>query len=182
MSITFDPSIRLAHLENYVRNVHVNLPIEEAKIQSLRCRLVSYKLASEIGDEKLTKEYLNDIFKIVYNNLSKVAEEEVTDPYRDPCGSQYMLLDELRSYTYRDRKDPFITFIRAEFKCIFIPTLRLFTELCRSENKYSWEEVRAQLEQIMVELEVNIRWEDCEAYLEKYLKKVSPLLGLDSSI
>ena len=178
MPISYEPHTRLAHLEDYISKIHLNLPLEEAKIQLLRCRLTGYKLVAEIGDEKYNKEYVDNLIGKSYENLSKVTGEKIIDPYADPCASQYSLLEELKSYTYWDRDSPLITLIKVEFKKVFIPTLRLLTELCRSENKYTWEEVKAELQQIMDELEVDIAWELCDTYMEKYMEKVSGLIDL----
>ena len=56
--------------------------------------------------------------------------------------------------------------------------MRLLTELCKSENKYSWEEVKAQLQPIMDALKVEVTWEECDAYLERYLEKISAMLEI----
>jgi hypothetical protein len=177
MTISYEPRTRLAHLDEYISKVHLNLPLEEAKIQLLRCRLTGYKLVAEIGDEKYTKEYVDNLIGKAYENLSKGRSEKIIDPYADPCASQYSFLEELKSYTYWDKESPLLALIKVEFKKVFIPTLRLLTELCRSENKYTWEEVKTQLQQIMDELGVDITWEQCDTYMEKYLEKVSDLIG-----
>jgi hypothetical protein len=67
-------------------------------------------------------------------------------------------------------------FIRAEFKKVFVTTLRLMTDLCKSKNKYTWEEVKVQLQEIMKSLNVDVTWEECEARLEIYLKKIAPVM------
>lgn len=90
-----------------------------------------------------------------------------------------MILDELRSYASRDLSEPFMRFLRAEFKRVFVPTLRLMTDLCKSKNKYSWEEVIAQLQEIMKNLKVDVSWEECEARLKRYMNKVIPLLEIE---
>jgi len=68
-------------------------------------------------------------------------------------------------------------FIRSKFKKALIPTMRLMTDLCQQEDKYSWQEVKEQLQEIMQEMEVDVTWEECEERLERYLKKVEPVLG-----
>jgi hypothetical protein len=175
MAVTFDPHVRLKHLENYVRNIHLNLPLEEAKVQLLRCRLVGYQLASELTEEGYTKEYIDSLMADVYKTLKESKGGEVIDPYLDPCSSQYAILDELRSYSQRDLSEPFMRFLRAEFKKVFVPTLRLMTDLCKGENKYSWDEVKDQLQEIMILLKVEVNWEECEAHLKRYMDKISPL-------
>ncbi|VVB71537.1 Uncharacterised protein [uncultured archaeon] len=111
-----------------------------------------------------------------YQNLWEATGRKAPDPYKDPCASQYLLLDELRSYASRDLSAPFMRFLRAEFKKVFVPTLRLMTDFCKSEKKYSWEEVKSQLQEIMLTLEVDVSWKECEARLDHYLYKVAPLL------
>jgi hypothetical protein len=165
----------LEHLENYVRNIHLNLPLEEARVQLLRCRLVGYQLAAELIKEGCTMEYIDDLMASVYQTLKESAGREVIDPYKDPCASQYTILDELRSYSQRDLSEPFIRFLRAEFKKVFVPTLRLMTDLCKGENKYSWDEVKDQLQEIMMLLNVEVNWEECEAHLKRFMDKISPL-------
>jgi hypothetical protein len=177
MAVTFDPHLRLKHLENYVRNIHLNLPLEESRVQLLRCRLVGYRLAAELKEEGYTKKHIDDLMAQVYQTLRESAGREVIDPYVDPCASQYAILDELRSYAQRDLSEPFMRFLRAEFKKVFVPTLRLMTDLCEGKNKYSWEEVKVQLQEIMMLLNVDVNWEECEVHLMKYLKKVAPLLS-----
>jgi hypothetical protein len=178
MAVTFDPHVRLKHLENYVRSIHLNLPLEEARVQLLRCRLVGYQLASELIEEGYTKEYIDDLMVQVYQTLQESKGKEVIDPYLDPCASQYTILDELRSYAQRDLSEPFMRFLRAEFKKVFVPTLRLMTDLCKGENKFSWEEVKDQLQEIMVLLNVDVNWEECEAHLKKYMDKISLLFQI----
>ena len=178
MVVSFQPEARLNHLEQYVLSIHLNLPFEEARIQLLRCRLVAYKLAAELNDGIHNKSYVDALMGGAYKKLGENVGRQIEDPYLDPCAFQYDLLDELRSYSYRDRSDHFIKFLRSEFKKIFIPTLRLLTELCKSENKYTWEEVKAQLQHIMDALEVTATWEECEAYLERYLAKISIVVEL----
>ena len=178
MVISFQPGVRLTHLEDYVLNIHLNLPFEEARIQLLRCRLIAYKLATELHDGIHDMKYVNAIMSKAYKNLAENSGRTISDPYSDPCASQYNLLDELRSYAYSDVSEHFLEFLRLEFKKVFIPTLRLFTELCKSENKYSWEEVKAQLQQIMDTLRVEVTWEECDAYLERYLEKISDVLEI----
>lgn len=173
MVVTFDPHVRLKHLENYVRNIHLNLPLEEARVQLLRCRLVGYQLAAELIEEGYTKEYVDNLMAGVYKTLQEAAGREVIDPYLDPCVSQYAILDELRSYAQRDLSEPFMRFLRAEFKKVFVPTLRLMTDLCKGENKYSWEEVKDQLQEIMGLLNVEVNWDECEAHLKRYMDKIS---------
>jgi hypothetical protein len=175
MAVTFDPHVRLKHLENYVRNIHLSLPLEEARIQLLRCRLVGYQLASELIEEGYTKDYIDGLMASVYKKLEESAGQEVIDPYLDPCASQYAILDELRSYALRDPAEPFMRFLRAEFKKVFVPTLRLMTDLCKGENKYSWEEVKDQLQEIMALLNVEVNWDDCETHLKRYMIKILPL-------
>lgn len=176
MPVTFDPHLRLQHLESYVRNVHRNIPLEEARIQLLRCRLVGYSLVADLAGEGYSAESIDSMMAEVYRNLRETYGEGFLDPYEDPCASQFRILDELRSYTLRERSDPFMAFIRAEFRKVFVPTLRLLTDLCASEKKYSWEEVKAQLQEIMEQLEVPIDWEECEFHLRRYLEKIDPIV------
>ncbi|MCK9440609.1 MAG: hypothetical protein M0Q13_04220 [Methanothrix sp.] len=176
MPVTFEPHKRLEHLEDYVSKINLYLPAEEARIQLLRCRLVGYSLVAEINDEAYTRKYVDQLIAQAYESLSAATGKEATNPYKDPCKSQYMILDELRSYASMDLDLPFMRFIRAEFKKVFVPTLRLMTDLCRSENKYSWVEVKAQLQEIMKSLNVDVTWDECEARLERYLKKIAPIM------
>jgi len=176
MPVTFEPHKRLEHLEDYVSKINSYLPAEEARIQLLRCRLVGYSLVAEINEEAYTRKYVDQLIAQAYQTLSTATGKEVADPYKDPCKSQYMILDELRSYALRDPAEPFMKFIRAEFKKVFVPTLRLMTDLCKSKNKYSWEEVKAQLQEIMKSLNVDVTWKECEERLERYLKKIEPVL------
>jgi len=178
MAVTFDPETRLIHLKNYVGQLHQTLTFEEAKIQLLRVRILGYRLVADLGDERYDRSYVDDMVQDGYKTLSKRWERDVKDPFEEPCKGQYELLSELRSYIYWDRAHPFITFIRYEFKKVFIPSLRLMTELCRSENKYSWEDVKFQLQDIMNELEVTVDWEESEANLGIYLQKISGLLEI----
>ncbi len=141
-----------------------------------RCRLVAYGLAAEISEEAYSKKYIDNLFANAYQNLSNAIGREIVDPYNDPCQSQYTILDELRSYCIRDHAEPFMKFICAEFKKVFVPTLRLMTDSCQSQNKYSWEEVKSQLQDIMKSLNVDVTWEECEERLERYLKKIEPVL------
>ena len=67
-------------------------------------------------------------------------------------------------------------FIRAEFKKVFVTTLRLMTDLCQSKNKYSWEEVKVQMQEILTGLNVDVTWVECEERLMRYLKKISPVM------
>jgi len=69
-------------------------------------------------------------------------------------------------------------FVRAKFKQAFVPTLRLMTDLCQREEKYSWDEVKVQLQEIMQEMQVDVTWEECEERLDRYMKKIRPLMGL----
>lgn len=177
MAITFDPSTRLDHIAEYLNRFHLNLTFEEGRVQLLRLRLTGYKLAAEIGDGE-GKARVDEMIKKGYQKLGAHWERESTDPYDDPCHAQYELLAELRSYVYRDLSEPFMAFIRAEFKKIFIPTLRLLTELCRSENKYAWEQVKRELQEIMAEIEVDVEWEVCDAYMKGYLGKVAGILEI----
>lgn len=176
MPVTFEPHKRLEHLEDYVSKINFYLPAEEARIQLLRCRLVGYSLVAEIKEEAYTRKYIDQLFSQAYQTLSAAAGREIVDPYKDPCISQYMLLDELKSYLLMDPAEPFMRFIRAEFKKVFVTTLRLMTDLCKSENKYSWEEVKAQLQEVMMSLNVDVTWEECEERLERYMKKIEPVL------
>ena len=178
MAVSFEPRVRLTHLEDYVLNIHLNLPFEEARIQLLRCRLTAYKLVAELHDGIHDMKYVNAMMSKAYKTLAENSGRTISDPYLDPCASQYNLLDELRSYTYSDLSEHFLVFLRSEFKKIFIPTLRLLTELCKSENEYSWEEVKAQLQPIMDALKVEVTWEECDAYLERYLEKISAMLEI----
>jgi len=180
MPVTYEPHLRLEHLENYVRNVHLKLPLETARVQLLRCRLIGYSIVAELKEEGYTKKYIDQLMAQAYQALRTTTGEEVVDPYKDPCASQYRILDELRSYASRDLSEPFMRFLRAEFKKVFVPTLRLMTDLCKSENKYSWDEVIAQLQEIMKNLKVDVSWVECEAQLKRYMNKVVPLLEIDS--
>lgn len=175
--MTFEPHKRLEKLEEYVTKIHLNLPADEARIQLLRCRLVGYSLIAEINEEAYNRRYIDQIFREAYSSLSETAGREIVDPYQDPCKSQYLILDELESYRLRDPAERFMVFIRAEFKKVFVPTLRLMTDLCPSEKKYTWNEVKAQLQEIMRGLNVDVTWRECEERLEKYLKKIKPVLG-----
>jgi len=165
-------------MDSYIRKIHQSLPPEEARIQLLRCRLVGYKLVAELAEEGQTRATVDDLMAVAYKNLSVVSGSDIPDPYLTPCESQYSLLEELKSYVYRDQSERFMTFIKAEFKKVFIPTLRLLTELCHSENKYTWEEVKPQMEKVMIDLGVEVSWEECDSYLENYLKKVSQVLEI----
>ncbi|UEC43468.1 MAG: hypothetical protein METHAR1v1_1430004 [Methanothrix sp.] len=177
MAVTFDPETRLNHMEGYLGRFHLNLSFEEGRIQLLRMRLTGYRLVAEIGDGE-GKKRVDDMIKKGYESLGEHWERETCDPYDDPCHAQYEILAELRSYVYRDLSEPFMTFIRSEFRKIFVPTLRLLTELCRSANKYTWEQVKVQLQEIMTEIEVDVEWEVCDEYMEGYLAKVSEILDI----
>lgn len=176
MTVSFEPHKRLEHLESYVRKIDLYLPLDEARVQLLRCRLVGYSLAAEIDDPSYSRDYVDRIFREVYQKLSKKFAQDIVDPYHDPCTSQYLILDELRSYLAENRGEHFMAFIRAEFKKVFVPTLRLMTDLCLRESKYSWQEVKVQLQEIMQELKVDVTWEECEERLERYLKKIEPVM------
>jgi hypothetical protein len=176
MPVTFEPHKRLENLEDYVMKIHLNLPCDEARIQLLRCRLVGYSLVAEISEAPYTRRYIDQIFSIAYSNLTEMANRQITDPYQDPCTSQYLILDELRSYLSLDPAERFMVFIRAEFKKVFVPTLRLMTDLCSSDKKYSWEEVKLQLQEIMQGLKIDVTMKECEERLERYMKKVGPVL------
>ncbi len=178
MTVTFEPHKRLEHLEDYAGKINSYLPLEEARIQLLRCRLVGYSLIAEINEEPYTRKYIDQLISQAYQTLSGKAGREIVDPYKDPCTSQYTILDELRSYISRDTSEPFIEFIRAEFKKVFVPTLRLMTDLCKSNNKYTWEEVRDQLQEIMKGLNVDVTWLECEERLDRYMKKIKPVLEM----
>jgi len=52
------------------------------------------------------------------------------------------------------------------------------TDLCQREEKYSWDEVKIELQEIMQEMEVDVTWEECEERLDRYMKKIKPLMGL----
>jgi hypothetical protein len=177
MAVTFDPETRLSTMADYLGRFHMNLTFEEGRVQLLRLRLTGYKLAAEIGDGD-ARARVDEMIKKGYERLGERWEREVEDPYDDPCRAQYDLLAELRSYVYRDVSEPFMAFIRSEFKKIFVPTLRLLTELCRSQNKYTWDQVKVQLQEIMIEMEVDVEWEVCDAYMERYLEKVSGVLEI----
>ena len=177
MSVSFDPETRLDYMASYLRTFSMNLTFEEGRIQLLRLRLTGYKLAAEIGDGDVRKR-VDEMIKKGYEKLGERWEREAIDPYDDPCQSQYDLLAELRSYVYRDLSEPFMVFIRAEFKKIYVPPLRLLTELCRSPNKYTWDQVKVQLQEIMAEIDVDVEWEVCDAYMERYLAKVSGVLEI----
>jgi hypothetical protein len=178
MAVTFDPETRLDHMADYLGRFHLNLTFEEGRVQLLRLRLTGYKLAAEIGDGAGRRRRVDDMIKKGYQSLGEHWERESLDPYDDPCHAQYELLAELRSYVYRDLSEPFMAFIRSEFKKIFVPTLRLLTELCRSENKYTWNQVKVQLQEIMAEIEVDVEWKVCDEYMEGYLAKVSGILKI----
>ena len=176
MPVTFEPHKRLETLEDYVSKIGSYLPLEEIRIQLLRCRLVGYSLVAEINEPAYSRDYVDQIFQEVYQNLSEKFGQEIVDPYQDPCTSQYQILDELRSYLSRDLGEHFMAFVRSKFKKAFIPTLRLMTDLCPRVDKYSWQEVKMQLQEIMQEMEVDVTWEECEERLERYLKKIEPVL------
>lgn len=176
MTVTFEPHKRLEHLADYTGKIDSYLPFEEARIQLLRCRLVGYSLIAEMKEEPYTRKYIDQLISQAYQTLSAKADREIVDPYEDPCTSQYIILDELRSYVSRDLSEPFMRFIRAEFKKVFVPTLRLMTDLCESNNKYSWEEVKDQLVDIMKSLNVDVTWKECEERLDRYMKKIEPVL------
>ncbi|MDD2755203.1 MAG: hypothetical protein PHS80_06700 [Methanothrix sp.] len=178
MTVTFEPHKRLEHLEDYAGKINFYLPLEEARIQLLRCRLVGYSLVAEMKEEPYTRKYIDLLIAQAYQTLSAKAGREIVDPYIDPCTSQYIILDELRSYISRDQSEPFMKFIRAEFKKVFVPTLRLMTELCKSNNKYTWAEVKDQLQDIMLSLNVDVTWDECEERLERYMKKIEPVLEI----
>jgi len=179
LAVTFDPETRLSTMADYLGRFHLNLTFEEGMVQLLRLRLTGYKLAAEIGDGE-ARARVDEMIKKGYESLGERWELEAIDPYDDPCRAQYDLLAELRSYVYRDLSEPFMAFIRSEFKKIFVPTLRLLTELCRSPNKYTWDQVKVQLQEIMAEIEVDVEWEVCDAYMERYLAKVSGVLEIGS--
>lgn len=177
MAVIFDPETRLNHMADYLGRFHLNLSFEEGRIQLLRMRLTGYRLVAEIGDGE-GKRRVDDMIKKGYESLGEHWEREPCDPYDDPCTAQYEILAELRSYVYRDLSEPFMAFIRSEFRKIFVPTLRLLTELCRSENKYTWDQVKVQLQEIMAEIDVDVEWEVCDEYMEGYLAKVSGILEI----
>lgn len=175
MPVTFEPHKRLETLEDYISKIDSYLPLDEVRIQLLRCRLVAYSLVAEINEPAYSRDYIDQMFREVYRNLSKKYGQEIADPYLDPCTSQYQILDELKSYLSRDMRTHFMAFLRSKFKKALIPTLRLMTDLCQREDKYSWNEVKVQLQEIMKEMEVDVTWEECEERLERYLKKIEPL-------
>jgi hypothetical protein len=175
MPVTFEPHKRLEHLTNYIGKINLYLPVEEARIQLLRCRLVGYGLVAEINEEAYNKKYIDQLFAQAYQTLSTAIGRVIEDPYKDPCKSQYMILDELQSYLSRDPAEPFMRLVRAEFKKVFVPTLRLMTDFCPSQNKYSWEEVKSQLQGIMMGLNVDVTWAECDERLERFLKKIAPV-------
>ncbi len=177
MAVTFDPQTRLDHMAGYLGRFHLNLSFEEGRVQLLRLRLTGYKLAAEIGDGE-GRRRVDDMIKKGYQSLGDHWGKESPDPYDDPCTAQYEILAELRSYVYRDLSEPFMAFIRSEFKKIFVPTMRLLTELCRSENKYTWDQVKVQLQEIMAEINVDVEWKVCDEYMEGYLAKVSGILEI----
>ena len=177
MAVTFDAETRLVHMEGYLGRFHLNLSFEEGRVQLLRLRLTGYRLAAEIGDGE-GRGRVDDMIKKGYQSLGEHWERDSPDPYDDPCTAQYEILAELRSYVYRDLSEPFMAFIRSEFKKIFVPTLRLLTELCRSENKYTWDQVKVQLQEIMAEINVDVEWKVCDEYMEGYLAKVSGILEI----
>ena len=176
MPVIFEPHKRLEHLEEYVSKIHLNLPPGEARIQLLRCRLVGYSLVAEINEDAYNRKYIDQLFAQAYEALSMATGRVVADPFLDPCTSQYVILDELKSYISRDPAEPFMRFICAEFKKVFVTTLRLMTDLCQSKNKYSWEEVKTELQEIMKSLNVDVTWEECEERLERYMKKIAPIM------
>jgi len=178
VTVILDPEVRLRHLGNYLETFHIYLTFEEAQVQLLRIRLIGYKLVAEQKDGKYDKDYVDDIVRKAYRKLSENWKREIKDPYKDPCVGQFELLSELKSYVYQEISDPYMTFIRTEFKTIFLPTLRLLTELCRSENKYTWKEVKDLLQYIMIALDIKVKWDECDLRLELYLKKVSDLLAI----
>jgi hypothetical protein len=176
MPVTFEPHKRLEHLADYISKINLYLPVEEARIQLLRCRLVGYSLVAEINEEAYNKRYVDQLFAQAYQTLSMATDREIVDPYKDPCQSQYTILDELQSYLLRDPSEPFMRLVRSEFKKAFVPTLRLMTDLCPSEKKYSWEEVKSQLQDIMKGLNVDATMAECDERLERYLKRTASIL------
>lgn len=175
MPVTFEPKKRLEHLEEYLKFIHLNLPIEEARIQLLRCRIVGYGLVAEISEVAYNRAFVDQMFQIAYGNISEKAGRRIEDPYLDPCSSQYLILDELRSYLAREPSGRFMTFVRSEFKKAFVPTMWLMTYLCRSEKKYSWDDVKLQLQEIMQGLGVDVTWKECEEKLGRYIEKTKPI-------
>lgn len=101
MPVTFEPHKRLETLEDYISKIGSFQPLEEIRIQLLRCRLVGYSLVAEINEPAYSRDYIDQIFREVYRNLSEKFGQEIVDPYQDPCTSQYQILDELRSYLSR---------------------------------------------------------------------------------
>jgi len=178
MPVTFEPHKRLETLEDYLSRIHTSLPLEEIRIQLLRCRIVGYSLAAEINEPAYSRDYIDQLFRQIYQDLSSKFGQDITDPYLDPCASQFQILDELKSYLARDMGGHFMEFVRAKFKQAFVPTLRLMTDLCQREEKYSWDEVKVQLQEIMQEMKVDVTWEECEERLDRYMKKIRPLMGL----
>jgi len=176
MTVSFDPHLRLQHLENYVLKIHLNLPLDEARIQLLRCRAVGYSLAAELKNEGYSRKSIDALMAEAYRNLRNAHGCDVVDPFIDPCASQYMILDELRSYAEKEMTRHFRDFLLTKFKKAFIPTLCLLTEFCRSGRKYSWEEVKTELQEIMMLLEVPVSWDECDAHLSRYMEKVAPIL------
>lgn len=57
MPVTFEPHKRLVTLEDYVHKIDAYLPLNEIKIQLLRCRLVGYSLAAEINPTFRTNDF-----------------------------------------------------------------------------------------------------------------------------
>ncbi|MGV8175043.1 MAG: hypothetical protein ACP5OU_05015 [Methanothrix sp.] len=178
MPVTFEPHERLKALEDYLKRIDSFLPLEEIKIQLMRCRIVGYSLVAEINEPAYSRDYIDQIFREVYQRISEKFGQEIADPYLDPCTSQYQILDELRAYLFRDMGERFMEFVRYKFKQAFVPTLRLMTYLCRQEDKYSWQDVKVQLQEIMQEMGVDVTWEECEERLERYMKKIKPVLGM----
>lgn len=84
MPVTFEPYLRLEHLENYVRNIHLNLPLEVARVQLLRCRLVGYSIAAELKEEGYTKKYIDQLMAQAYQDLWTTTGEEVTRTLAPP--------------------------------------------------------------------------------------------------
>lgn len=177
MPVTFEPHKRLEKLLEYISKIHLSLPPDEARIQLLRCRIVGYSLIAEINKEGYSRKYIDQSFQQAYSNLSETAGREINDPYENPCESQYLILDELESYRMRDPSERFMVFIRAEFKKVFVPTLALMTALCLSEKKYTWDEVKGQLQEIMLGLNVDVTWNECEERLERYMKKIEHVIS-----
>ncbi|OPY53457.1 MAG: hypothetical protein A4E49_01422 [Methanosaeta sp. PtaU1.Bin112] len=57
-----------------------------------------------------------------------------------------------------------------------MPSLRSMTDLCKSNNKFTWEKVKDLLQEILESLNVDVTWADCEECLDRCLRKIKPVL------